>query len=95
MEGILPVHFSRVPSKKFAPMTTATVSQNGRVVIPAAIRRGLGIKAGTELDFEVEGATIRVSLRQPVPPANLVAGYGLLRAKSIGKPRSLVDFDAA
>ena len=39
-------------------MTTVTVSEKGQVVIPAAIRRGLGIKAGTELEFELEGSEI-------------------------------------
>lgn len=76
-------------------MTVVTVSEKGQVVIPAAIRRGLGIKPGTQLDFEMEGASIRVSLRQPVPPASIESGYGMLRARSSSKVRRLEDFDAA
>ena len=76
-------------------MPIVTVSQKGQVVIPAAIRRGLGIKPGTELDFELEGASIRVSLRQSVPPASIASGYGMLRAKPAAQPRKLADFDAA
>lgn len=76
-------------------MTTVTVSGKGQVVIPAAIRRGLGIKAGTELEFELDGSEIRVSLRHAVPAANIDDGYGMLRAKPATKPRSLEDFDAA
>jgi antitoxin PrlF len=76
-------------------MTTATVSDKGQVVIPAAIRRGLGIKAGTELEFELEGSEIRVSVRHAVPSADIEDGYGMLRAKPTIKPRKLEDFDAA
>lgn len=76
-------------------MTTVTVSDKGQVVIPAAIRRGLGIKAGTELDFELDGSGIRINLRHSVPPADIESGYGMLRAKPAGKQRKLEDFDAA
>jgi antitoxin PrlF len=76
-------------------MTTVTVSDKGQVVIPAAIRRGLGIKAGTELEFELDGSEIRVSLRHAVPPARIDDGYGMLRAKPTTGPRSLEDFEPA
>lgn len=76
-------------------MTTVTVSDKGQVVIPASIRRNLGIKPGMELDFEVEGSSIRVSLRHGVPPASIESGYGMLKAKPSRKPRSLIDFDVA
>jgi antitoxin PrlF len=76
-------------------MPIVTVSEKGQVVIPAAIRRGLGIKPGTELDFELQGSSIRVSLRQSVPEASIESGYGMLRAKRSGAPRRLAEFDAA
>ena len=76
-------------------MATVTVSEKGQVVIPAAIRRGLGIKPGAELDFEVEGSSIRVSLRHSVPVAGIDEGYGMLRAKASRKPRKLAEFDPA
>lgn len=76
-------------------MKTVTVSDKGQIVIPAEIRRGLGIKAGTQLDFELEGSSIRISLRQNVPAARIDSGYGLLRAKPSRKPRNLAQFDAA
>jgi hypothetical protein len=34
-------------------------------------------------------------LPHPVPATEIDAGYGMLRAKSAGKARSLKDFDAA
>jgi antitoxin PrlF len=76
-------------------MPTVTVSDKGQVVIPAEIRRGLGIKPGTQLEFELEGASIRVSLTQPVEPSTLDTGYGMLRARSTGRTRRLDEFDAA
>mgnify|MGYP001014978464 CR=1 FL=1 len=76
-------------------MPTVTVSEKGQVVIPAAIRKGLGIKPGTELDFELDGASIRVSLRQSVPASSIASGYGMLRASPAQAPRKLSGFDAA
>lgn len=76
-------------------MPTVTVSEKGQVVIPATIRRGLGIKPGTQLDFELEGSSIRVSLRHPVAPTDVESGYGMLRARPSGKARRLEDFDPA
>jgi len=76
-------------------MKTVTVSEKGQVVIPAAIRRGLGIKPGTELEFELEGSSIRINLHQAVPATSIESGYGMLRAKASGKPRNLDDFDVA
>ena len=49
------------------------------VVIPAAIRRRLGIAPGSKLDFELEGDSIRVRLRNSIPPSRAEDGYGLLR----------------
>lgn len=76
-------------------MQTVTVSEKGQVVIPVAIRRSLGIKPGTELGFELEGASIRVSLRIPVPTSQIEDGYGMLQAKATRAPRHLQDFDVA
>ena len=80
-------------------MQIATVSEKGQVVIPAGLRRSLGIKAGTELGFELEGGFIRVSLKQAVTPSQIDSGYGLLRAKapakSVVSKRRLSDFDVA
>ena len=42
-------------------MTTATVSDKGQVVIPASIRRSLGIRRGCQLEFHLEGNTTRLN----------------------------------
>ena len=75
-------------------MSTVTVSDKCQVVIPAAIRRRLGIAPGSKLDFELEGDSIRVRLRKSIPPSRAEDGYGLLRCALPGE-RRLADFDVA
>ncbi|HAO32754.1 MAG TPA: AbrB/MazE/SpoVT family DNA-binding domain-containing protein [Candidatus Competibacter sp.] len=75
-------------------MTTVTVSEKGQVVIPASIRRRLGIIPGCQLDFTLEGDTIQVIVKRPVKPAQAEEGYGLLVCNKPGK-RCLDDFDVA
>ena len=75
-------------------MLASTVSDKGQVVIPAAYRRMLGIKPGTALDFEIEGSSLRVSLRHEVTSTSIEEGYGML----VAKPRvssMLADFVVA
>ena len=47
-------------------MSTVTVSEKGQVVIPAVIRRKLGIQPGCQLDFVLEGNSIRVELKRAI-----------------------------
>lgn len=75
-------------------MPTVTVSDKGQVVIPADIRRQLGITPGCQLDFSLEGNTIRVSLQRCIPPTRPEDGYGLLVCDKPGT-RRLSDFDVA
>jgi antitoxin PrlF len=76
-------------------VATAIVSEKGQVVIPAALRRSLGIKPGTQLEFEREGNTIRVTVEGAVPPSRIDEGYGLLKAPRARGQRRLSDFDPA
>ena len=39
-------------------MTKATVSSKGQIAIPKAVREKLNLKAGTELEIDVQGATL-------------------------------------
>ncbi len=75
-------------------MLASTVSDKGQVVIPAAYRRMLGIKPGTALDFEIEGSSLRVSLRHEVTSTSIEEGYGMLVAKP-KSARKLSEFDVA
>lgn len=76
-------------------MATVIVSEKGQVVIPAALRRSLGIKPGTQLEFEREGDTIRITVEGAVPPSRIDEGYGLLKAARARGRRRLSDFDPA
>jgi len=65
---------------------TVRVSSNGRVLIPLAVRRELGIKPGDELVLEIEDGALRLSTRL----ARLREVQALARTFLAGEP-SLVD----
>ena len=75
-------------------MPIVTVSDKGQVVIPAAIRRRLGLVPGSKLDFELEGDGIRVRPLKSIPPSRAEDGYGMLRCALPGE-RHLAGFDVA
>jgi AbrB family looped-hinge helix DNA binding protein len=68
------------PIVTYPRSVSSKINQNGRIVIPAAIRREMGLKAGESLLMEVEDGVLRieshrarirrvsVSLRQLIPP---------------------------
>jgi AbrB family looped-hinge helix DNA binding protein len=58
-----------------------TIDKAGRVVIPAEVRKRLGLAAGTELELAVEGFSIRL--------ARAVAGPELVRRgeRLVARPR--------
>ncbi|MFZ5502868.1 MAG: AbrB/MazE/SpoVT family DNA-binding domain-containing protein [Pseudomonadota bacterium] len=76
-------------------MATMTVSSKGQVVLPADIRRRLGLMAGTQMEMIEEPNGIRLVVSRPVKPANVAACAGMVTAPSKGKPRKLSEFDAA
>jgi AbrB family looped-hinge helix DNA binding protein len=39
-------------------MTKATISSKGQIVIPKTVRERLGLKAGTEVVFDVQGEAV-------------------------------------
>jgi AbrB family looped-hinge helix DNA binding protein len=75
-------------------MPVVTVSEKGQVVIPAAVRRRLGLVPGSKLDFAMEGDSIRVRPLKSIPPSRAEDGYGMLRCELAGE-RRLADFDVA
>jgi AbrB family looped-hinge helix DNA binding protein len=75
-------------------MSLVTVSEKGQVVIPAKIRKLLGITPGCQLDFSLDGHTIKVELKRQITPSTIEEGFGMLVSKSEGK-RSLSDFDVS
>jgi len=75
-------------------MQTVTVSEKGQVVIPADIRRRLGITPGCQLEFILEGNALRVEVKRRVQPSLHEEGYGMLVCKKTGE-RRLSEFDVA
>ncbi|KAB2929537.1 MAG: AbrB/MazE/SpoVT family DNA-binding domain-containing protein [Candidatus Competibacter sp.] len=75
-------------------MKTVTVSDKGQVVIPAEIRRQLGITPGCQLDFILDGNAIRIELKRRIRPSRPEEGYGMLVCQRPGQ-RRLSDFDVA
>jgi len=75
-------------------MQVVTVSEKGQVVIPAEIRRRLGITAGCQLAFDLEGSVIHVRMKRRIVPTRMEDGYGMLRCNEPGE-RRLADFDVA
>jgi AbrB family looped-hinge helix DNA binding protein len=75
-------------------MPTVTVSDKGQVVIPVEIRRHLGITAGCQLDFRLEGHIIHAEVKRQCAPSAIEDGFGMLVCRRPGE-RRLADFDVA
>ena len=76
-------------------MTTMTVSSKGQIVLPANIRRRLGLMAGTQMEIIEEPDGVRLVVTRPVQTTDVAACAGMVTAPSKGKPRKLSEFDAA
>jgi antitoxin PrlF len=74
-------------------MSTAIVSPKGQVVIPAEIRKQLGITPGSLVSVSVQCGAVRIALERPVEASTHAEGFGLLRYE--GPARRLADFDVA
>jgi AbrB family looped-hinge helix DNA binding protein len=60
---------------------TTIVEAKGRVVIPASVRRQLGIKPGTELEIDVEKGGILMRPKRKVSAKDLLGIAGRERVK--------------
>ncbi len=70
-----------------------TIDKAGRVVIPAAVRAKVGLRAGAALDVLVDEGSIR--LVRAVPRPKLVRIGKLLVARPTADPKSLPSVDVA
>jgi antitoxin PrlF len=71
----------------------ATVDRAGRVVIPAEVRKRLGLTAGTELEVVIEGFAIRL-VRAVAGPEVLRRGKRLVARPRAGR-RERLEIDVA
>jgi len=76
-------------------MSTLLVSSKGQIVLPAALRRRLGLGVGARLEVFEEADGLRLRVLRPVAQADLDQLAGMVKAPARGKARSLADFDPA
>ncbi len=76
-------------------MATMTVSSKGQVVLPAGIRKRLGLMAGTQMEIIEEADGVRLVVARPVKAVDIAACAGMVTASTKGKARRLSDFDPA
>lgn len=76
-------------------MTQMTVSSKGQVVLPAAIRKRLGLLTGMQLDVIEEADGVRLVVARPVKAIDIKACAGLVTAPTSGRTRRLTEFDPA
>ena len=76
-------------------MSTLLVSTKGQIVLPAALRRRLGMGAGARVEVLEESDGLKLRVVRPVMAADLTAMAGMVTAPARGVPRHLEDFDPA
>jgi AbrB family looped-hinge helix DNA binding protein len=79
----------------YSAMTTVVVSSKGQIVLPAALRRRLGLGAGARLEVAEEPDGLRLRVTRECRVTDLSDLGGMVKAPSCGKPRRLDDFDPA
>jgi len=76
-------------------MSTLLVSSKGQIVLPAALRRRLGMGAGAGLEVLEEPDGLKLRVVRAVATADVGAMAGMVKAPARGVPRRLEDFDPA
>ena len=74
-------------------MPTLLVSSKGQIVLPAALRRRLGMGAGARLEVFEESDGLKLRVVRSVATADMSALAGMVKAPARGVPRRLEDFD--
>jgi AbrB family looped-hinge helix DNA binding protein len=76
-------------------MSTLLVSSKGQIVLPAALRRRLGMGAGARIEVLEEPDGLKLRVVRSVATADMTSMAGLVKAPARGVPRRLEDFDPA
>jgi antitoxin PrlF len=76
-------------------MPTLVVSSKGQIVLPAPMRRRLGLDAGAKLEVTLEADGLRLTVVRGVAAHDVSALAGMVTAPSRGESRRLSDFDPA
>ena len=76
-------------------MSTLLVSSKGQIVLPAALRRRLGMGAGARIEVLEESDGLRLRVVRSVQAVDMTGLAGMVKAPARGVPRRLADFDPA
>ena len=76
-------------------MSILTVSSKGQIVLPAELRRRLGMGAGAKIEALEEPDGLKLRVLRPIEKGDVSSLAGMVTASSQGKPRRLLDFDPA
>jgi AbrB family looped-hinge helix DNA binding protein len=76
-------------------MPTLLVSSKGQIVLPAALRRRLGMGAGARIEVLEESDGLKLRVVRPVSKGDISGMAGMVKAPARGVPRRLEDFDPA
>jgi len=76
-------------------MHIVTVSSKGQIVLPASVRKRLGLSAGAQLELVESESALQLTVIREVPSKQVSELAGMLVARSQGKPRSLAIFEPA
>lgn len=76
-------------------MATITISSKGQVVLPADIRKRLGLTSGMQIEVIEEAGSLRLIPAHSIAASSIASCAGMITAPTSGKPRNLADFDAA
>ena len=76
-------------------MSILLVSSKGQIVLPAAMRRRLGMGAGARLQVVEESDGLKLRVVRSVEKSDVNSLAGMVKAPTRGLPRRLEDFDPA
>jgi antitoxin PrlF len=76
-------------------MTTLLMSSKGQFVLPAALRKRLGLHAGSRLEVLEEADGLRLRVVRAMPHSDVAALAGMVQLAATGQARSLDNFDPA
>jgi antitoxin PrlF len=76
-------------------MSTLLVSSKGQIVLPAEMRRRLGMGAGAKVEVLEEADGLKLRLIRSVLTSDVTELAGLVKAPTRGVRRQLEDFDPA
>ena len=76
-------------------MATLLVSSKGQSVLPAEMRRRLGMGAGARIEVLEESDGLKLRVVRAVATADMTKMAGMVKAPVRGVPRSLEKFDPA